>query len=96
MSYGETFAGELRRRHGRMSLPHIGHMGVDGRRGALRRLREERLERIKAEARGVRHGWRLLGFDMTTSDYVTATHIGTWEQDKLTALPAAREDEPIM
>src|SRR5689334_2528721 len=60
------------------------------------RLREERLARIKALLAESSCG-ALLCFDMTNIRYITATHIGTWAQDKLNRfclLP--QNDEPIM
>jgi Xaa-Pro aminopeptidase len=60
------------------------------------RLREERLARIKALLAESELG-ALLCFDMTNIRYITATHIGTWAQDKLNRfclLPQG--DEPIM
>ena len=60
------------------------------------RLREERLARIKALL-GESELGALLCFDMGNIRYITATHIGTWAQDKLNRfclLPQG--DEPIM
>src|SRR6202035_4148249 len=60
------------------------------------RLREERLARIKGLLAESSMG-ALLCFDMSNIRYVTATHIGTWAQDKLNRfclLPQG--DEPIM
>ena len=60
------------------------------------RLREERLARITALLAESELG-ALLCFDMTNIRYITATHIGTWAQDKLNRfclLP--QDDEPIM
>src|SRR5205823_5429726 len=60
------------------------------------RLREERLARIKRLLADSSLG-ALLCFDMTNIRYITATHIGTWAQDKLNRfclLPQG--DEPIM
>ena len=80
-----------------MGLPTYGVMGVDWEeRVRFDRLREERLARIKAcwPRRSI---GALLCFDMTNIRYVTATHIGTWAQDKLNRfclLPQG--DEPIM
>jgi Xaa-Pro aminopeptidase len=72
-------------------------MGVDWEeRVRFDRLREERLARIKAELNASDMG-ALLCFDMTNIRYVTATHIGTWAQDKLNRFCLlARDDEPIM
>src|SRR5919108_6479857 len=80
-----------------MALHTYGTMGVDWEeRVRFDRLREERLARIKAELEASDVG-ALLCFDMTNIRYVTATHIGTWAQDKLNRfclLP--RDDLPIM
>ena len=80
-----------------MGLPTYGVMGVDWEeRVRFDRLREERLARIKALLAASEMG-ALLCFDMTNIRYVTATHIGTWAQDKLNRfclLPQG--DEPIM
>ena len=60
------------------------------------RLREERLARITALLAESELG-ALLCFDMINIRYITATHIGTWAQDKLNRfclLPQG--DEPIM
>src|SRR5512141_240322 len=60
------------------------------------RLRRERLARVKALLAESELG-ALLCFDMANIRYVTATHIGTWAQDKLNRFCLlAREDEPIM
>ena len=80
-----------------MGIHTYGSMGVDWEeRVRFDRLRDERLRRIKAELEASELG-ALLCFDMTNIRYVTATHIGTWAQDKLNRfclLP--RGDEPIM
>jgi len=80
-----------------MGLHTYGTMGVDWEeRVRFDRLREERLARIKAELSSSDIG-ALLCFDMTNIRYITATHIGTWAQDKLNRfclLPQG--DEPIM
>src|SRR6202042_2636092 len=72
-------------------------MGVDWEeRVRFDRLREERLSRITALLARSELG-ALLCFDMTNVRYITATHIGTWAQDKLNRfclLPQG--DEPIM
>src|SRR3954449_2664942 len=85
------------RRAGAMGIHTYGSMGVDWEeRVRFDRLREERLQRIKAQLDASDLG-ALLCFDMTNIRYVTATHIGTWAQDKLNRfclLP--RGDEPIM
>ena len=80
-----------------MGLPTYGHMAVDWEeRVRFDRLREERLGRIKELLAHSSIG-ALLCFDMTNIRYITATHIGTWAQDKLNRfclLPQG--DEPIM
>ena len=60
------------------------------------RLRRERLARIKELLAKSQLG-ALLCFDMNNVRYITATHIGTWAQDKIsrfTLLP--QNDEPIL
>jgi Xaa-Pro aminopeptidase len=62
----------------------------------LDRLRRERLARIKDLLAKSELG-ALLCFDMNNVRYITATHIGTWAQDKIsrfTLLP--QNDEPIL
>jgi Xaa-Pro aminopeptidase len=62
----------------------------------LDRLRRERLARIKGLLATSELG-ALLCFDMNNVRYITATHIGTWAQDKIsrfTLLP--QNDEPIL
>src|ERR671937_904816 len=80
-----------------MGLHTYGTMAVDWEeRVRFDRLREERLARIKGLLAESSMG-ALLCFDMTNIRYVTATHIGTWAQDKLNRfclLPQG--DEPIM
>jgi Xaa-Pro aminopeptidase len=80
-----------------MGLKTFGIMNVDWEeRVNMERLRTQRLERAKAVIKGSECG-ALLCFDMTNIRYITATHIGTWAQDKLNRfclLP--RDDEPIM
>jgi Xaa-Pro aminopeptidase len=72
-------------------------MGVDWEeRVQLDRLRTDRLSRISTLLAESDLG-ALLCFDMTNIRYITATHIGTWAQDKLNRfclLPQG--DEPIM
>jgi Xaa-Pro aminopeptidase len=72
-------------------------MGVDWEeRVRLDRLRSDRLGRISSLLAESELG-ALLCFDMTNIRYITATHIGTWAQDKLNRfclLPQG--DEPIM
>ena len=80
-----------------MALPTYGTMAVDWEdRVDFARLRRERLERAKALLRTAEMG-ALLCFDMNNVRYLTATHIGTWAQDKanrFTLLP--QNDEPIL
>ena len=60
------------------------------------RLRRERLARAKELLAKSEMG-ALLCFDMNNVRYITATHIGTWAQDKIsrfTLLP--QNDEPIL
>src|ERR671933_904243 len=87
----------IARRSEEMGIHTYGAMGVDWEeRVRFDRLREERLQRIKAQLAASDMG-ALLCFDMTNIRYVTATHIGTWAQDKLNRfclLPQG--DQPIM
>ena len=80
-----------------MALHSYGLMGVDWEeRVRFDRLREERLARVSSLLAESELG-ALLCFDMTNIRYITATHIGTWAQDKLNRfclLP--RHDQPIM
>jgi Xaa-Pro aminopeptidase len=80
-----------------MGLPTYGAMGVDWEeRVRFDRLRTERLARIAGLLAESSLG-ALLCFDMANIRYITATHIGTWAQDKLNRfclLP--QNDEPIM
>src|ERR671914_1439689 len=80
-----------------MALHTYGTMAVDWEeRVRFDRLREERLERISSLLAESELG-ALLCFDMTNIRYVTATHIGTWAQDKLNRFCLlARGDDPIM
>jgi Xaa-Pro aminopeptidase len=80
-----------------MALPTYGTMAVDWEnRVAFDRLRRERLDKAKALLKKSEMG-ALLCFDMNNVRYLTATHIGTWAQDKanrFTLLP--QNDEPIL
>jgi Xaa-Pro aminopeptidase len=80
-----------------MGLPTYGTMSVDWEeRVRVDRLREERLARISSLLAESELG-ALLCFDMVNIRYITATHIGTWAQDKLNRfclLP--QRDQPIM
>ena len=80
-----------------MALKTYGTMAVDWeQRIDFDRLRKERLARAKALLAKSEMG-ALLCFDMNNVRYLTATHIGTWAQDKIsrfTLLP--QNDEPIL
>jgi Xaa-Pro aminopeptidase len=80
-----------------MALKTHGTMAVDWeQRIDFDRLRKERLARAKALLAKSEMG-ALLCFDMNNVRYITATHIGTWAQDKIsrfTLLP--QNDEPIL
>ncbi len=80
-----------------MALHSYGSMAVDWEaRVDFDRLRRERLARIKGLLKQSEMG-ALLCFDMNNVRYITATHIGTWAQDKInrfTLLPQG--DEPIL
>ncbi len=80
-----------------MAIKTYGTMAVDWEeRIDFDRLRRERLERIKGLLKQSEMG-ALLCFDMNNVRYITATHIGTWAQDKanrFTLLPQG--DEPIL
>src|ERR1700681_3079162 len=80
-----------------MALKTHGTMAVDWEnRIDFDRLRRERLARAKEFLAKSEMG-ALLCFDMNNVRYLTATHIGTWAQDKIsrfTLLP--QNDEPIL
>src|SRR5499425_1765260 len=80
-----------------MGLKTYGTMAVDWEeRINFERLRTERLQRAKDALEKSEMG-ALLCFDMNNVRYITATHIGTWAQDKIsrfTLLP--QNDEPIL
>src|SRR6201981_2567005 len=80
-----------------MGLKTYGTMAVDWEnRVDFERLRRERLARAKKLLAESSMG-ALLCFDMNNVRYITATHIGTWAQDKnsrFTLLP--QNDEPLM
>ena len=66
-----------------MALKTYGPMAVDWEnRIDFERLRRERLARAKAQLAKSECG-ALLCFDMNNVRYITATHIGTWAQDKM-------------
>jgi Xaa-Pro aminopeptidase len=80
-----------------MGTHTYGQMAVDWEeRVRFDRLRDERLARARTALAKSELG-ALLCFDMANIRYITATHIGTWAQDKLNRfclLPQG--DEPIM
>ena len=80
-----------------MALPTYGTMAVDWeQRVNFDRLRRQRLERAKKLLAESSMG-ALLCFDMNNVRYITATHIGSWAQDKnsrFTLLP--QNDEPLL
>jgi Xaa-Pro aminopeptidase len=80
-----------------MAIKTYGTMAVDWeQRIDFDRLRRERLARAKKLLKQSEMG-ALLCFDMNNVRYLTATHIGTWAQDKanrFTLLP--QDDEPIL
>jgi Xaa-Pro aminopeptidase len=80
-----------------VAIRTYGTMGVDWeQRIDFDRLRRERLARIKTLLAKSEMG-ALLCFDMNNVRYITATHIGSWAQDKIsrfTLLP--QHDEPIL
>lgn len=80
-----------------MSIHSYGVQGVDWEeRIRFDRLRDERLARVRKILDESSLG-ALLCFDMNNVRYITATHIGTWAQDKLARfclLP--RNEKPIM
>jgi hypothetical protein len=80
-----------------MGLKTFGLMAVDWEeRVNLERLRQDRLNRIKAALKKSELG-SLLCFDMNNIRYITATHIGTWAMDKLVRYSLlAQDDEPIL
>src|ERR1700691_5518049 len=77
------------RTHGTMAVDWENRIDFD-------RLRRERLQKAKDLLEQSEMG-ALLCFDMNNVRYLTATHIGTWAQDKIsrfTLLP--QNDEPIL
>src|SRR5487761_528554 len=80
-----------------MALPTHGTMAVDWeQRIDFDRLRRERLARIKSLLEKSEVG-ALLCFDMNNVRYITATHIGTWAQDKNSRFTLlSRGAEPIL
>ena len=80
-----------------MSIKHFGSMAVDWeRRINFDRLRTERLDRAKSLLKKSEMG-AVLCFDMNNVRYLTATHIGTWAQDKISRFALLPQgDEPIL
>jgi Xaa-Pro aminopeptidase len=80
-----------------MAIKHFGSMAVDWeQRINFDRLRTERLARAKGLLAKSEMG-ALLCFDMNNVRYLTATHIGTWAQDKISRFALlAQNDEPIL
>jgi Xaa-Pro aminopeptidase len=80
-----------------MAIKHFGSMAVDWeQRIDFDRLRKERLARAKLLLEKSEMG-ALLCFDMNNVRYLTATHIGTWAQDKISRFALlAQNDEPIL
>ena len=80
-----------------MGLKTFGLMNVDWeQRVDMNRLRDQRLQRAKSVLESSECG-ALLCFDMNNIRYITATHIGTWAQDKLNRFCLlAQGDDPIM
>jgi Xaa-Pro aminopeptidase len=80
-----------------MAIKHFGSMAVDWeQRINFDRLRTERLARAKSFLQKSEMG-ALLCFDMNNVRYLTATHIGTWAQDKISRFALlAQNDEPIL
>src|ERR1700757_2157553 len=80
-----------------MALKTYGAMAVDWEnRIDFKRLRRERLARAKAQLAKSECG-ALLCFDMNNVRYLTATHIGTWAQDKANRFPLPpKKAEPIL
>jgi len=80
-----------------VAIRTYGTMGVDWeQRIDFDRLRTERLARIASLLAKSELG-ALLCFDMNNVRYITATHIGTWAQDKIsrfTLLP--QNDDPVL
>src|SRR5260370_13529271 len=80
-----------------MALPTYGTMAEDWEnRVDFDRLRRERLARAK-ELLGKAEMGALLCFDMNNVRYLTATHMGTWAQDKISRFSLLpQNDEPIL
>ena len=80
-----------------MGLKTYGTMAVDWEeRINFERLRTERLARAKEALEKSELG-SLLCFDMNNVRYISATHIGTWAQDKISRFTLlSRGAEPIL
>jgi len=80
-----------------MAIKHFGSTAVDWeQRIDFDRLRKERLARAKMLLEQSEMG-ALLCFDMNNVRYLTATHIGTWAQDKISRFALLpQNDEPIL
>src|SRR6201986_3122460 len=80
-----------------MALKTHGTMAVDWeQRVDMDRLRRERLARVKDMLAKSEMG-ALLCFDMNNVRYISATHIGTWAQDKISRFTLlSRGAEPIL
>src|SRR5215468_4785186 len=80
-----------------MGLKTYGTMAVDWEeRINFERLRTERLQRAKDHLEKSEMG-SLLCFDMNNVRYISATHIGTWAQDKISRFTLlSRGAEPIL
>src|SRR5271165_2709318 len=77
------------RTHGTMAVDWENRIDFD-------RLRRERLQKAKDLLKQSSMG-SLLCFDMNNVRYLTATHIGTWAQDKANRFTLiAENEEPIL
>src|SRR5262245_23290164 len=81
----------------RMAIKTYGTMAVDWeQRIDFDRLRRERLDRVKSLVKKSEMG-SVLCFDMNNVRYITATHIGTWAQDKISRFTLLPQDaEPVL
>ena len=78
-----------------MAIKTYGTMAVDWeRRIDFDRLRRERLARIKDLLAKSEMG-SVLCFDMNNVRYITATHIGTWAQDKISRFTLLPQDDAV-
>src|SRR5579862_6300553 len=94
---GPEVSSRIWNRRTEMALPTHGTMAVDWeQRIDFDRLRRERLARVNALLEKSEVG-ALLCFDMNNVRYITATHIGTWAQDKNSRFTLlSRGAEPIV